>query len=187
MSTIARRRTTFTPDDLLAMPEGKHYELVNGRLVERNVSNLTSLLGANLLGLLRDHCQPSNLAWVFGADCGYRCFPDLPKKVRRADASCVLKSRLTLGQLDEGFVAVAPDVAVEVISPRDRAYPIDQKVHEYLGAGTRLVWVVLPPSRTVWVYRADGSGTLVREAGELEGEAVLPGFRCRVGELFPTE
>lgn len=186
MSTIAERKTTYTPEDLLAMPDGKNYELVDGRLVERNVSNLTSWLGGEIFGKLRDHCNPGGLAWVFGSDCGYRCFPDRPKKIRRPDVSCVLRSRLTLGQLEEGFVPVAPDLAVEVISPKDRAYQVDIKVHEYLNAGTKLVWVVLPPSRSVWVYRADGSGLLVNHSGMLDGEDVLPGFACRVGDLFPT-
>ena len=56
--------------------------------------------------------------------------------------------------------------------------------NEYLGAGVRLVWVVNPPTRTVRVHRADGTVADLREADELAGEDVLPGFRCRVGDLF---
>ena len=186
MSTTAGRKTTYTPEDLLEMPDGKVYELVDGRLVKRNVTILTSLLGASLSCSLRRHGKSGELAWIFGPDCGYRCFSDDPEKIRRPNVSCVLRSRMTLGQLDEGFVPIAPDLAVEVISPKDRAYQVDIKVHEYLDAGTKLVWVVLPPSRSVWVYRADGSGMLVTESGTLDGEGVLPGFTCRVGDLFPT-
>ena len=186
MSTIAAPAArAYTPDNLLSMADGKSFELVDGHLVRRRASVLSSWVGANLAGLLWGHCKPDNLAWVFGAGCGHRCFPGHPQRIRRVAASCVLRGRMPRAMLDDDFVTVAPDIAVEVLSPEDRAYPADQKVHEYLDARTRLVWVVLPPSQTICVYRADGSGTLLRESGKLDGEDVLPGFHCRVGDLFP--
>lgn len=60
----------------------------------------------------------------------------------------------------------------------------DQRVEEYLQAGVQLVWVINPQSRTVLVYRANGSIIGLREHDEISGENVLPGFRCRVGQLF---
>ena len=58
------------------------------------------------------------------------------------------------------------------------------KADEYLGAGVPLVWIVNPDTRSIEVLRADGSTARLREAHELSGEVVLPGFTCRVGELF---
>jgi Uma2 family endonuclease len=69
---------------------------------------------------------------------------------------------------------------------KDLAYEVTDHVEEYLGAGTRLVWVVDPHVRTVIVYRADGSIVGRREKDELDGEDVVPGFRCPVRELFRT-
>lgn len=186
MTAIEAQPRTYTPADLLAMPDGKRYELVNGHLVERTVSGLSSAVGMELGSLIRNHCRADNPDWVFGADCGYQCFPGAPLKVRKPDVSFIRRDRLPVEQLAEGFITVAPDLAVEVVSPNDLAYDVEAKVQEYLEAGTRLVWVVYPPTRTVWIYRADGSMIGLRALDELSGEDVLPGFRCPVGALFPA-
>jgi Uma2 family endonuclease len=77
-----------------------------------------------------------------------------------------------------GFADVAPDLAVEVLSPGDRPGDILAKVADWLSAGTRLVWVVDPLRRVARVYRQDGSETIVPADRALEGEEVLPGFAC---------
>jgi Uma2 family endonuclease len=183
MSTATQTIRQSTPDDLLAMPEGKHYELIDGHLVEREVSALSSLVALEVGRLIANHCKAQNLAWVFGSECGYRCFPG--KKVRRADVSFVHQDRLPADHLGEGYVEIPPDLAVEVVSPHDLAYEVDLKVDDSLSAGVRLVWVVNPERRSVRVHRADGSVSLLREADELSGEDVLPAFLCQVGGLFP--
>jgi Uma2 family endonuclease len=183
MSTIAEPKT-YTPDDLLAMPDRKRYELVDGNLVERNVSVLSSLVAFELGGLIRDHCRTHTPVWIFGADCGYRCFPGHPGKVRKPDVSLILRDRLPAEQLTEGFLTLPPDLAVEVVSPNDLAYEVEEKVREYQGAGVRLIWVVYPPTRTVHISRTDGSHTVARSRDELDGEDVVPGFHCRVDDLF---
>ena len=125
------------------------------------------------------------LGWVFPADNSYQCFPDAPDKVRRPDVSFIVLGRLPAEQLPEGHITIAPDLAVEVVSPNDRAYDIDHKVEEYISAGVRLVWVISPAGRTVRVHRADGTVALLGQKDELDGEDVLPGFSCAVCELFP--
>jgi Uma2 family endonuclease len=179
-------KTEYTPEDLLDMPDGEQFELVNGQLVERDVSAISSIVAARLCQILLTFCDVHGLAWVVGSECGYKCFPKHPDRIRRPDVSFVDRDRLPVDRLAEGYVTVAPDLAVEVISPNDRAYDVEEKVQEYLDAGVKLVWVVNPPTRTLLVYRGDGSITGLREADELSGESVLPGFRCRVGELFPA-
>ncbi len=185
MSTIATK-PALTPDDLLAMPDGDHYELVDGNLVERNVSNLSSLVSMNLGRRIGNHCEERGGFWVFNADCGYQCFPWQPGKVRRADVSVVLRDRLTVEQLAEGYVMIPPDLAIEVVSPNDLAYEVDTKVREYLNAGVRLVWVINPETREARVHRANGTITGLREDDEFDGEDVIPGFRCRLGDLLPS-
>ena len=177
---------TVTPADLLERSDRNRFELVDGTLVERNVSQLSSLVALELGSRLRNHLRPLNLAWVFGADAGYRCFPDDPNKVRKPDVSVVLKARLPLDQMREGYAPIAPDLAVEVISPHDLVYDVDAKIAEYQGAGVRLVWVVNPILRTVRIHRADGSLSWLQGDAILSGEDVLPGFSCPVSELFPV-
>lgn len=104
--------------------------------------------------------------------------------MRRADASFIHKDRLPLIEELQGHCPVAPDIAAEVVSPNDLYYEVEEKVEEYLDAGVKLVWVVNPPTRTVRVHRADGTVTDLGEEDELSGEDVLPGFRCRVRDLF---
>lgn len=184
MSAIADGKK-YSPDELLAMPDSKHYELVDGILMERDKSGLSSVIGSRVTRRLADFCEPQGLAWVLISDCGYRCFPDAPDKVRRPDVSCILRDRLSLDRLSEGYVEIPPDLVVEVVSPNDLAYEVDQKVQEYLGARVKLVWVILPPSRRVHVHRLDGAVSVLGADAELTGETVLPGFACRVGDLFP--
>jgi Uma2 family endonuclease len=105
--------------------------------------------------------------------------------VRKPDVSFVRYGRFPDEQLPAGFARLAPDLTGEVVSPGDTYEEVDGKVEEYLRAGVRLVWVISPTNRTVRVYRLDGSSSSVRADGELDGEDVLPGFRCRVADLFP--
>jgi Uma2 family endonuclease len=189
MSTV-ETKTRYTPEDLLAMPDdGKDYELVDGELVERNMGWYATWIGGRLYKLLTNYCDDKGLGWTAPGDASYQCFPDDPKKVRKADVSFIRIERLSPGQEPQGHCRIPPDLAVEVVSPNDLYSEVEAKVGEYLGAGVRLVWVIDPPTRSVRVHRANGTVADLEEEDELSGEEVIPGFRCRVGELFaaPTE
>jgi Uma2 family endonuclease len=184
MSTVAEQ--TYTPEDLLAMPEGEKYELVDGHLVERNMSRLSNLVAGEVYYLVKGFVRNLDLGWVWTASQGYVCFPDSPRKVRFPDVSFVRKDRLPDAVTpDGGYVYIPPDLVVEVVSPNDTAYEVENKVVEYLGVGVPLIWVIFPESRTAYLYRGDGTVVRLREDDELTGEPVLPGFRCRLGEIFP--
>ena len=174
----------YTPDDLLTMPEGDRYELIDGRLVERNMGGWSVHVGTRLLILIGSFDPKQKIGWLLTTDASYQCFPK--NRVRRPDLSFICLGRLPEERVPDGHIRIAPDLAVEVISPNDLDYETDRKVEDYLQAGTRLVWVVNPEVRTVLVYRGDGSIAGTREPGELDGEDVIPGFRCRVFDLFVT-
>jgi Uma2 family endonuclease len=124
------------------------------------------------------------LGWVFPEGTSFQCFPANPGNVRRPDVSFSRLQRLSLAQATtEGHCSVAPDLAVEVISPNDTAYEIDEKVREFLDAGVPLIWGVNPEQQTVEIHRAGGPGAILRENDEISGEDVVPGFRCRVGDF----
>jgi Uma2 family endonuclease len=105
--------------------------------------------------------------------------------VRKPDVSFVRHGRFSEEQLPGGYARLAPDLAAEVISPNDKYEKVDEKIEEYLRAGVRLVWIISPQNHTVRVYRANGSSHSLRENDELDGEEVVPGFRCPVADLFP--
>ena len=181
------RKTEVTPEELLAMPEGGHYELIDGELKERRVSLLSNLVVAEITAILRNHCRSQYLGWILAAERGYQCFPWKPGRVRRSDVSFIRADRMSKERLSEGFCSIAPDVAVEVVSPNDRIWKLNQKVDDYLRAGVKLVWVVHPDIHAVQVFRADGSGSWLRASDELSGEDVIPGFRWRVEAFFPIK
>ena len=178
--------TALAPDDLLKMSDGERFELVDGRLVERDLGSRSSHVGGFAFRRIANYCEEHGLGWAYPAGCGYQCFPQDPGRVRRPDALFIRLGRLPGEVTPEGFLRIAPDLAVEVLSPNDLDYETDRKVEDFLSAGTQLVWVVNPETRTVLIYRADGSIQGLREADELAGEQILPGFRCRVGDLFAT-
>jgi Uma2 family endonuclease len=185
MSTTATR-TDYTPEDLLAMPDGNSYELVNGVLVERHMGILSGVVGGRLIHLLLAYCDTHPLGWIVpGGDAGYQGITGSPRTVRKPDVSFVAYGRFPGEQVPPGYAQLAPDLAAEVISPNDLYEEVDQKIEEYLRGGVRLVWVISPQNHTVRVYRVNGSSQSLREPDFLDGEEVLPGFRCAVRDLFP--
>lgn len=184
MSTTAVP-TQYTPEDLLSLPDANRFELVDGQLVERNMSAQSSWVGAKLNHILWTYCESTSCGDIYQADCSYQCFPDAPEKVRRPDGSFVLRGRLPKDQFEHGHVRIAPDLVIEVVSPNDLVYEVDEKVEEYLSAGVRLVWVVNPESRIVEVHRANGSVSKLHDPETLSGEDVIAGFSCVIRDLFP--
>jgi Uma2 family endonuclease len=177
---------TYTPDDLLRLPDrGKGFELVGGKLKELNVSFLSSFVAGSFYFALRAHVGPPGPGWVSPEGTSFRCFPDDPGKVRRADTAFHRLDRLTAAQATaEGHCTVVPDLVVEVISPNDLADDVNGKRVEWLEAGARLVWVVYPVQRNVHAFRSDGPAAAFGPADALTAEPVLPDFRAPVADLF---
>src|SRR5262249_36993748 len=149
MSTMAVP-VRYTPEDLLAMPDGDRYELENGQLLEPEMSVYSSAVGGFIYALMFIYCQKTAKGLPFPADNTYQCFPDDPGRVRKADVSFIRRDRLAQAQLKTaGHCRIAPDLAVEVISPNDLAYEVDAKVQLWLNAGVQRVWVVNPQQRTL--------------------------------------
>jgi len=178
--------TAYAPDDLLTLPDGERCELVDGELREKEMGAESDWIAFELGGLLRPVVVSLNRGWLFGAQTGYRCFPDDPGKVRKPDVSLILTGRLPGERIPKGHIDIPPDLAVEVVSPNDRYADVQDKVAEYLAAGVRLVWVVNPDLRNVHVYRADGSVAVLTAEQELDGADLLPEFRVRVADIFPN-
>ena len=185
VAVTTENKTLYTPEDLLAMPDGKNYELVDGRLVDRNMGAESSWIGGRVYLRLSLFCDEHHSGYVWPADNGYQCFAHAPKLVRRPDVSFIRSGRLPGGELPKGYIRIPPDLAIEVVSPNDLASELEEKVEDYQKAGVGLVWVIHPESRTASVYRGDGSVSRLHQDDELSGEDVIPGFRCRVRSLFP--
>lgn len=175
----------LTAEELLTLPDdGNRYELVRGELVcMAATGGRYGIIASRVDYRLRAFVEAHGLGEVCAAETGFRLAQN-PDTVRAPDASFIARERLPGGGAPEGYWPFAPDLAVEVVSPSDRSDDVLAKVQEYLRAGTRLVWVFHPRTQTVMVYRASGEVLLIQGQDALSGEDVLPGFHCRVHELF---
>jgi Uma2 family endonuclease len=174
---------TVTPADLLRMPdEGQGYEIVSGELEERNKTLLCSLVAGNVLAEISSAAGDCGL--TVGSGLGVQCFADR-NTVRRADVAYYRLLRLTHAQIHEpGHCTTVPDLVVEVVSPNDLAYEVNEKRIEWLEAGAQLVWVIDPVRQEVYAHRPDGTATLFRRTDTLTADPVLPDFRVLVADLF---
>lgn len=184
MSTVAEK-TDYTIDEFLALLDHKCFELLDGRLVEINVSNLSVRVAVRIATQLDTYCSKNHLGEVFGSDAYYQCFPDRPRHARKPDVSFIRTERLPADWQEQGYFRIRPDLVVEVTSPGDTAYEVDQKIADYLDAGVALIWEINPEERIVFVHRGDRPILRLKENDTLDGGDVVPGFTCRVGELFP--
>lgn len=183
MSTVAVEKT-FTPEELLTLGNDRGFELVNGRLVEKSMGAEASLVGINVATGLRSHVRKDRQGLVFGSECGYQIFADDPNRIRKPDVSFVRRGRLPDDRPPRGYIRIPPDFLLEVVSPNDIAEDIHGRLVSFLRAGVSLVWVAYPATKTVLVFRADGTAALRSVSDELSGEDVIPGFSCRVEDVF---
>ena len=174
----------LTAEELLHLHlPNKRTELVRGMLIIREPAGYQHRDIAMRLGAaIHAHVEARGIGRVFAAETGFTLERG-PDTVRAPDVAFISSARLP-DPPPRGFAEMAPDLAVEVLSPGDTAGEVLEKVADWLKAGTRLVWVVDPIRATARVYRADGTEALLGESDSLEGDDVLPGFHCAIGPLL---
>ena len=164
--------------------EGR-FEFLNGRYVEKPpMGSRASRLALILMCRLLTHVRANRLGRCIGGKCTYRIFPVEPERTRIFDGSFVRTGRLPGEKCPEGDMTIAPDLAVEIISRDSTVFDMDERIDDLIGAGVRLIWVVLPHTKSMYIYRADRSISRLRGDEELGGEDVVPGFGYRLSELF---
>jgi Uma2 family endonuclease len=180
--------TLLTADDLLRVPEPDlPHELRRGVL--RLVTPASSAHGAvivRLLVALAQQVHAHGLGVLFTEGTGFVLERD-PDTLLCPDVAFVSRERLPAGGLEPRLLELAPDLAVEVLSPSERPAAVRAKVADYLRLGVRAVWVVDPARRIVRIHSRVGrraSAALLAEDDLLDGGEVVPGFRCRIAELF---
>lgn len=182
MTTTLQRSTA---SELYGMPDdGFRYELVKGELRKMSPSGSEhAVIIGKLTVRLGQHVEANNIGIYFGAEAGFKIASD-PDTVRAPDLAFVRRERIPESGIPKKFWPGAPDLAVEVISPGDTYNEVNEKVKDWLEAGTRAVWIVNPRQRIVSVCRSMTDVTFLSEEDELDGGDVVPGFRCKVSEIF---
>ena len=191
LGQIASSRVKLSPApgqatlaDLSAVNDcgGPLCELIDHTLVEKAMGYEASVVALAFAELLRRFVVPRRLGLVSGADGMFRL---LDSTVRAPDVAFVSRDRLPDGRVPrEAYPALAPDLAVEVLSPGNTKAEMSRKRIEYFHSGTRLVWMVDCIDRSVAVYTSPSSVQVLREDDTITGGDVLPGFAHQVAEFF---
>lgn len=182
MSALATR--LITAEEFAEMPDpedGSKQELVRGEIVTMPpTKQIHGLVQIQIGWLLKNAVMPKRLGWV-GCESGVITERD-PDTVRGPDVYFFKRSRFP--ERPTGWTDGAPDLVVEILSPSNRRNEMRAKVAEYLAAGSKIVWVVDPESKTVMVYSGNLRGVELGESDIVIGGEVLPEFSCKVEEFF---
>jgi Uma2 family endonuclease len=174
-----------TAEMLSRMPEdGFRYELVKGELRKMTPSGSRHAVTiANLTVLLGLHVKDNKLGIVLGAEAGFKIASN-PDTVRAPDIAFVRHERVPSSGVPEAFWPGPPDLAVEVLSPTDTVYEIEEKVADWLSAGTQMVWILNPKRRIIHVQRPHAEVQTLTANDILDGQDIVPGLRCNAADIF---
>jgi Uma2 family endonuclease len=165
------------------------FEIINGQVVEMPpMSAYASFIAFRLADILSDFARPKKLGLAVCEVLFH--LAGLLDRNRRPDAAFVSCERWPLGRaipVAENAWDVVPDLAIEVVSPSDQADDLMEKIEEYFRAGVKLVWVVYPIRRLVYVFESMQKVHGLDVHSELDGGTLLPGFRLPLKELFSQE
>lgn len=175
----------MTAEDLIRLPRGRfRHELINGELRTMSPSGHThGRITMRLAAPLAQFVWENGLGEVYGAETGFKLTSN-PDTVLAPDVAFIAKERLVQVGDTKGYWPGAPDLAIEVLSPGDKAIEVQAKVTEWFSFDTKQVWIVNPKLFTVTVYRSLSDSTTFTETDYLEGEGILPGFRIALDRLF---
>ena len=174
----------ITGEELAELPNLGPCELVLGRIVPMSpAGGEHGRVEANFCEAIRSFVRPRRLGKVLVGEVGIFTRRD-PDTVRGADVAFISNERYERLESKRGFLKVAPDLVVEVLSPHDSAAEVAQKLREYFAVGVRLVWVADPEAKAVRAYRSLTDVRELRESDRLSGDDLLPGFEAEVRTLF---
>jgi Uma2 family endonuclease len=172
--------------DLLRLVERdkRLVELIDGTLVEKPVGFYESLIAGWLITALNNFVLPRKLGFVSGEAGMMRM---VSGRIRLPDVAFIANEDLPGGSIPtEPVPTLRPTIAAEVLSETNTVAEIRLKLSEYFESGSRLAWVIDPPTRTVAIYTAFTAQPIhvLADGDVLDGGEVLPGFSIRVSDLF---
>ena len=174
----------FTIVELEQSPPSGEWELIDGELVPMPPSSFeSSSLAVRIARLVGNYVDARGLGMMTGADGGYVLFADRDT-VRVPDVAFVRRDRLPPPAERSRFARLAPDLAVEVLSPSDRPSEVVAKVEMYQEAGVPLIWLIDPEQQTITVVAAGRAAAVLKRGDTLDGGHVLPGFSIPVTTIF---
>jgi Uma2 family endonuclease len=185
MSAVpASQRKDWTEEELQALPDnGFTYEVVNGELVmsPKNSFQHGDICG-RMLRRIGVHAESNRLGVVCDSSTGFWMNN---RNCRAPDVSFISKARLAgLKKPTTEFFRGAPNLAIEVLSPNNSRREMEERLRDFFESGAQLAWIIDPETESAEICRSLTDRRLLGPGGELDGENVLPGFRCKLSELF---
>jgi Uma2 family endonuclease len=183
---LVAEHALLTVDDIDAMPEdGIVRELVHGELREwMSPGPLHGSIEGDLHAELHQFVKRRKLGFLMVGEARFLIKGD-PHHARMADVAFVAGHKYPSGRPPEKADATEPDFVAEIVTPDDTAEMVQEKIHDWLSSGARLIWYVYPNTREVVVYRPGKPSIVVPHSGILHGYDVFSGLRLRVATFLP--
>lgn len=180
MALHTRQLTDAEFDHFVALPENadRNFEFIAGEIVEVVSNSKASRTAIKMVSRVSIHVEDKKLGCVTGADGGYIVYGEkyIP------DAAFVSYARQPKAP-DVPYNPIAPDLAIEVLSPGNTETEMIRKIGNYLAAGT-VLWIADPEQKTIDIYIPHQPRKTLRVGDTLEGGDVLPGFELSVAAIF---
>lgn len=184
MSAVLERTIskTMTADEFETSPYAETHELIRGELYPiMPAGTLHGIVASRLSAFLTIYVLENALGEVTAAETGFRL---KNQSTVGADLGFISQKNLAKFGVPDSFFPIAPDLAVEVVSPSNTSEEISTKIEDYLESGSRLVWIIYPKRKVVVVYRADNTISFLHETDELDGENVISNFQLPLEKIF---
>jgi Uma2 family endonuclease len=172
------QRTDVTVDELERTSLPYNAELYNGKVVFKMANPAHGMIQTNIAGELKFYLRQNPIGYAM-TETNFKLWPDRPKESRIADVAFVKKERMPEDLFR--FPPIAPDLAIEIVSPGDDFFEVLDKVDAYLEQGAQVVWLIMPKKREVLVCTLAGMRK-IRDV--LTAPELLPGFELPVSKIF---
>jgi Uma2 family endonuclease len=184
MMEVQDAKKLLTSDDLAKLPSGKRHELIEGELIRLSPTKpLHGFVALRVAAALILYNNSHHFGTLFAAETGFLTRGN-NRTVRAPDVAFISYEKLPAGSKLDDFLAIPPNLVVEVVSPGDRAGEIEQKTHEWLDFGVGMVWVVYPESQRVHIYEKNNQVRILSVEESIVGDPILPGFESPVRAFF---
>ena len=177
----------ISAEQLAAMPEdGSRYELIEGQLFMMSpAGGRHGRIAVRINKLLAIHVDDRSLGATFAAETGFLIAVN-PDTVRAPDGAFVSQEKMDTLVDDVGYLPLAPDLAVEVVSPNDSFASIEKKAFTWLDAGTQLVLILEPETKTAHTYRSRNNIAIYSMGDTVDASDVVKEWKFKVAEVFET-
>lgn len=174
-----------TAAQLLNLPrDGFRYDLVRGILNTMSpAGGRHGRLACRIALLLGNHVDANRLGVVLAAETGFLLSTN-PDTVLAPDVAFVEQSRYLSVEDEAGYLPLAPDLVVEVLSPNDRFFRVESKALAWLASGCKLVLLVDPESETVHAYRSRSSIQIFQSQESVDCSDAVVGWSFDVKDIF---